>query len=114
MDIFSAGCIIAEIFQDGKDPLFSYADLLAFVEGKAPNLSNIPDGYREMIQSMIKRCPNDRPTAKDLLYSDIFPASFQGFLFQKMSAYKDREKHRLKGTRGDDVIRRALVLDLPR
>jgi WD40 repeat protein len=106
MDIFSAGCIIAEIFQDGKDPLFSYADLLAFVEGKAPNLSNIPDGYGEMIQSMIKRCPNDRPTAKDLLYSDIFPASFQGFLFQKMSAYKDRDKHRLKGTRGDDVIRR--------
>lgn len=96
MDIFSAGCIIAEIFQDGN-PLFSYGDLLSFVEGKAPNLSNIPDGYREMVQSMIRRCPNDRPTAQDLLFSDIFPASFNGFLFKKMTAYKDREKHQSKG-----------------
>ena len=32
MDIFSAGCIIAELFSDGQ-PIFTYGDLLAFMEG---------------------------------------------------------------------------------
>ena len=29
MDIFSAGCVIAELFTEGK-PLFDYSELLAF------------------------------------------------------------------------------------
>ena len=61
MDIFSAGCILAEIFTDGQ-PLFNYGELLSFAEGKTnPDLSGLPDGFRDLVQEMIRRCPKDRP-----------------------------------------------------
>jgi len=57
MDIFSAGCIIAEIFNDGQ-PLFNYGELLSFAEGKTnPDLEGLPEGFRDLVQEMIRRSP---------------------------------------------------------
>lgn len=50
MDIFSAGCVISEIFNDGQ-PLFSYGELLSFAEGKTnPDLSGLPEAFQELVQ----------------------------------------------------------------
>ena len=72
MDIFSAGCVIAEIFNEGQ-PLFSYGELLSFAEGKTnPDLSKLPEGFRDLIQTMIRRSPKERPKARDLLDHKAF------------------------------------------
>ena len=88
MDIFSAGCILMEIFTDGQ-PLFSYGELLSFAEGKTnPDLSALPDEFRDLVQSMIRRSPKDRPTAKALLKHAAFNPVFNSYLYRAVKKYK--------------------------
>jgi len=46
MDLFSLGCVLAEIFMDGNT-LFTHPALLSYRRGDfKPNLDRIPDSYQ--------------------------------------------------------------------
>ncbi|XP_050537002.1 phosphoinositide 3-kinase regulatory subunit 4 [Daktulosphaira vitifoliae] len=86
MDIFSAGCAIAEMFTDGHPP-FDLSQLLAYRNGEydpSTYIDTIDDqGIKELIKSMIQLNPSNRCSAE--LYLDeeknkIFPDYFYSFL----------------------------------
>jgi len=67
MDVFSLGCVLAEVFSDGAS-IFEYADLLEFARSR-----KYPDGFFQgidsrvvtLIQSMLERDPEKRPCARE-------------------------------------------------
>ncbi|TYZ60520.1 hypothetical protein PybrP1_009298 [[Pythium] brassicae (nom. inval.)] len=92
MDIFSAGCVIAEIFLGGK-PLFDLPGLLKYRTGCTEHvrsaLKKIGDPrLEEMLLHMLQLEPHARASAKEYLarYSGsaggIFPSYFDTFLFR--------------------------------
>ncbi|GAB4818761.1 hypothetical protein N2152v2_005807 [Parachlorella kessleri] len=69
MDVFSAGCVLAELFMDGQ-PLFDYSKLLAYRLGQydpAPALDKVEAGVREVVLHMTRRDPAQRKTAAEYL-----------------------------------------------
>lgn len=86
MDIFSAGCVIGEMFLEGK-ALFDLSQLLAYRQGKydpRPSLEKIPDaGVRDMILDMINVVPEKRSSADQYLKTwcpRVFPDYFSPLL----------------------------------
>ncbi|KAI4350784.1 hypothetical protein L6164_005200 [Bauhinia variegata] len=86
MDIFSVGCVIAELFLEGQ-PLFELSQLLAFRRGQydpSQHLEKIPDpGIRKMILHMIQLDPDSRFSAESYLKEYavvVFPTYFYPFL----------------------------------
>ncbi|KAK1377666.1 Serine/threonine-protein kinase VPS15 [Heracleum sosnowskyi] len=86
MDIFAAGCVIAELFLEGQ-PLFELSQLLAYRRGQydpSQHLEKIPDsGLRKMILHMIQLDPDSRCSAESYLQSYagvVFPCYFSPFL----------------------------------
>uniref|UniRef100_H2Z3A5 non-specific serine/threonine protein kinase n=1 Tax=Ciona savignyi TaxID=51511 RepID=H2Z3A5_CIOSA len=95
MDIFSAGCVIAEIFTDGT-PLFDLSQLLAYRENKFDPeavLNKIDDIHvREMVKHMTQCDPAKRYTAEKYLNEwrgKIFPNHFYSFLKFYIGRYCD-------------------------
>ncbi|KAK2071129.1 hypothetical protein P8C59_005578 [Phyllachora maydis] len=90
MDLFSAGCVIAELFLES--PIFNLSQLYAYRKGEYdPNishLSRIPDkDLREMIAHMIQLDPQKRYSADqylDFFKKKVFPTYFYNFLHQYM------------------------------
>ena len=78
-DIFSVGCICAELFL-GR-PLFSrHTHRLYALCEYSPSLSSLPVPVARLVRSMVDRNPFNRPTAAALLHSEIFaPASDAGY-----------------------------------
>ncbi|KAJ2833751.1 Serine/threonine-protein kinase [Coemansia erecta] len=78
MDIFSTGCVIAELFLDGN-PLFSLSRLLQYRKGAvtaAALLADIPDKEAAaLVEHMIQLDPEARLTAAGYLdrWASIFP-----------------------------------------
>nr|AWV66674.1 phosphoinositide 3-kinase regulatory subunit 4 [Brachionus koreanus] len=112
MDIFSLGCVIAELFTER--PLFSFAQLLAYKDNKydprAELESEISDkNMLEMIYSMISLKADERKTASQYLQEQndkkSFPSYFV-FLRNCISYFID-----VKLTGDDFVIK--LKNDLP-
>lgn len=95
MDVFSAGCVIAELFLES--PIFSLSQLYKYRRGEYdPNishLSRIPDKHlREMIAHMVQLKPEERYSAKkylDLWKSKVFPDYFYSFLHQYLGLITD-------------------------
>ncbi|TRX96854.1 hypothetical protein FHL15_002160 [Xylaria flabelliformis] len=95
MDIFSAGCVIAEVFLE--TPIFSLSQMFKYRRGEydpvISHLSRIPDqGLREMLSSMIQRDPEKRYSAEQYLHfykGKIFPEYFYSFLHQYMELITD-------------------------
>ncbi|CAJ2513672.1 Uu.00g017910.m01.CDS01 [Anthostomella pinea] len=95
MDIFSAGCVIAELFLE--TPIFSLSQTFKYRRGEydpvISHLSRIPDqGLREMLSSMIQRDPQKRYSAEqylDFYKSKVFPGYFYSFLHQYMELITD-------------------------
>jgi phosphoinositide-3-kinase, regulatory subunit 4 len=95
MDVFSAGCVIAELFLEA--PIFSLSQLYRYRRGEydpaISHLSRIPDkDLREMISHMIHLNPEQRNTAEDTLQlykGKIFPDYFYSFLHQYMELITD-------------------------
>uniref|UniRef100_K3WTL6 non-specific serine/threonine protein kinase n=1 Tax=Globisporangium ultimum (strain ATCC 200006 / CBS 805.95 / DAOM BR144) TaxID=431595 RepID=K3WTL6_GLOUD len=91
MDIFSAGCVIAEIFLGGK-PLFELPTLLRYRTGDTEHLRNTlkkvgDPRLEEMLLHMLQLDPNARASAADYLakYTSnhgLFPTYFESFLFR--------------------------------
>lgn len=86
MDIFSAGCTIAELFTDGTPP-FDLSQLLAFREGKyhpTSCLDKIEDPHiKSLVEHMIQRDPDKRYTAEQYLSKwkgKAFPIEFYSHL----------------------------------
>jgi phosphoinositide-3-kinase regulatory subunit 4 len=95
MDIFSVGCVIAELFLEA--PIFSLSQLFKYRQGEYDpehsHLSKIQDPHvRELIMHMIQVDPNSRMSAEDYLLhwrGKVFPDYFYGFLQQYMFSITD-------------------------
>uniref|UniRef100_A0A4W5JQI9 non-specific serine/threonine protein kinase n=1 Tax=Hucho hucho TaxID=62062 RepID=A0A4W5JQI9_9TELE len=93
MDIFSAGCVIAELFTEGV-PLFDLSQLLAYRKGHFQTehvLMKIEDRYiRELVAQMVQREPEKRLTAEEYLKQqrgNAFPDIFYTFLQPYMAQF---------------------------
>ncbi|PKA48283.1 putative serine/threonine-protein kinase CCRP1 [Apostasia shenzhenica] len=91
MDIFSVGCVVAELFLEGQ-PLFELSQLLAYRRGQydpSQYLEKIHDvGIREIILHMIQLDPESRLSCDNYLQtyaSVIFPNYFSPFLHKYFS-----------------------------
>ncbi|KAG0468630.1 hypothetical protein HPP92_017958 [Vanilla planifolia] len=91
MDIFSVGCVIAELFLEGQ-PLFELSQLLAYRRGQydpCQHLEKIHDvRIREMILHMIQLDPELRLSCDNYLQSyasAVFPCYFSPFLHKFFS-----------------------------
>lgn len=88
VDIFSLGCVIAELYMDGL-PIFSLPQMFQYRKNNyTPNLDAIEDtNIRKLIQGMIALDPKDRLSAKECLQKFrkiIFPDYFYTFLYSYM------------------------------
>uniref|UniRef100_A0A3P8ZEU7 non-specific serine/threonine protein kinase n=1 Tax=Esox lucius TaxID=8010 RepID=A0A3P8ZEU7_ESOLU len=93
MDIFSAGCVIAELFTEGV-PLFDLSQLLAYRKGHFQTehvLMKIEDrSIRELVAQMVHREPEKRLTAEEYLKQqrgNAFPDIFYTFLQPYMAQF---------------------------
>ncbi|CEG71017.1 Putative VPS15 protein kinase [Rhizopus microsporus] len=96
MDIFSLGCVIAELFLEGSS-LFTLSQLFKYKSGEynpSTSLNKIEDkNIRELVQHMIQIDPNARLSAQDYLtqwHGKAFPHYFYSFLYQYMSSLTDK------------------------
>lgn len=95
MDIFSTGCVIAQMFLESE--IFSLAQLYKYKRGEydpvITHLSVISDrDVRELIAHMIQLDPEKRHTAEQYLQSSkgkVFPHYFYNFLHQYMELVTD-------------------------
>lgn len=95
MDIFSVGCVIAELFLEA--PIFSLSQLFKYRQGgynaEHTHLNKIQDtNIRDLIMHMIQLDPNSRMSAEDYLLhwkDKVFPSYFYGFLQQYMHSITD-------------------------
>ncbi|KAL2164712.1 hypothetical protein VTH06DRAFT_7 [Thermothelomyces fergusii] len=95
MDVFSAGCVIAELFLE--TPIFTLSQLYSYRKGEydptITHLSKIPDkDLREMIAQMIQLDPQKRYSAEqylDFWKGKVFPEYFYSFLHQYMELITD-------------------------
>ncbi|KAM9782637.1 LOW QUALITY PROTEIN: phosphoinositide 3-kinase regulatory subunit 4 [Neosynchiropus ocellatus] len=93
MDIFSAGCVIAELFMEGV-PLFDLSQLLAYRKGLFQTdhlLQKIEDcSIRELVAQMVQPEPEKRLTAEEYLKQQrgkAFPDIFYTFLQPYMAQF---------------------------
>ena len=90
MDMFSAGCVIAEMFLEG--PIFSLSQVFKYRSGEySPEMAHLhrieDQDVRDMVLNMIELDPEKRYNADQHLsfYRDkIFPEHFDSFLHQYM------------------------------
>jgi phosphoinositide-3-kinase regulatory subunit 4 len=80
MDVFSLGCVLAELFRDGQ-ALFSHAELLSYRRGQfSPQLDEtINSDIRELILHMIQLDPAKRSSAEEYKQqwcNKVFPYMF--------------------------------------
>ncbi|TVY84291.1 Serine/threonine-protein kinase ppk19 [Lachnellula suecica] len=92
MDVFSAGCVIAELFLEA--PIFNLSQLYKYRKGEYdPNLNRIGDeNVREMVKHMIQVDPESRYSAQNCLEifkKVLFPEYFYSFLHQYMGLITD-------------------------
>lgn len=99
MDVFSVGCVIAELFLEGTPP-FTLPQLFKYRSGEySPNasLDQIEDEHiRDMVKHMIQIDPAKRLSAQDYLtqwHGKAFPHYFYSFLYQYMSTFVEKFEH---------------------
>lgn len=110
MDIFSVGCVIAELFLEA--PIFSLSQLFKYRQGEydpgQSYLGKIQDAHvRELITHMIQVDPNSRMSADDYLthWKDkVFPTYFYGFLQHYMYSITDPSSGRKPVTTGAEHL----------
>ncbi|KAF8153240.1 hypothetical protein B0H34DRAFT_820167 [Crassisporium funariophilum] len=95
MDVFSVGCVIAELFLEGA-PLFTLSQLFKYREGEYKVEGQLAviedDGVQNLIKQMISLDPSDRPTFDTLLHTSrgtVFPESFYSFLHNYVSSINE-------------------------
>jgi len=93
MDVFSMGCVVAELFSDGKTFL-DYSAALSLRKGSAgvaDLLNGLEDGIRSLVMGMIQVDPNERLSARECiqafaipLFPDYFAPVFHNFAFRML------------------------------
>jgi phosphoinositide-3-kinase regulatory subunit 4 len=111
MDVFSAGCVIAETWTDGRT-VFNLSELFAYrngslgLEGILDNLED--DNVKDMIAQMLSREPEQRPSFDRILAEfrgTIFPEYFYTFLNDYVT-----ELGELPDSPTDEFLNRASTL----
>ena len=108
MDIFSLGCVIAELFLEGT-VLFSFSQLLAYRNGGYSAdqlLERIDDKeIRSLVQHMIQKDPSLRLDASEYLiqWSHAFPSEYSTFMHDYVFKLMHGEK-RAALNRSDHTI----------
>ncbi|XP_046835084.1 phosphoinositide 3-kinase regulatory subunit 4 isoform X1 [Vespa crabro] len=116
MDIFSAGCALTELYNEGHPP-FDFSQLLAYRNNEysvAKHLDSIEDvGIRELLGSMLERNPTNRKCAEIYLAQargTVFPEYFYSFLQSYMLIFSaapilspDEKINRLKKDIGNII-----------
>lgn len=110
MDVFSVGCVIAELFLEA--PIFSLSQLFKYRQGEYhpehSHLSKIQDtNIRELVVHMIQVDPSSRMSADDYLMhwkEKVFPSYFYGFLQQYMYSITDPSSGRKPVTTGAEHL----------
>ncbi|RUS35036.1 hypothetical protein BC938DRAFT_476587 [Jimgerdemannia flammicorona] len=99
MDMFSVGCVIAELFLEGT-PIFSLSQLFKYRIGDydpGPELDKIEDDdIKALVKHMIQLDPTKRYTAEQYLAEwrgAAFPQYFYTFLHQYISSVTDPHNH---------------------
>jgi len=95
MDVFSAGCVMAELFLEA--PIFNLSQLYKYRRGEydpvTTHLNRIADKeVREMVAHMIQLDPQSRYSAEEYLQfwrKKVFPDYFYSFLHQYMGLITD-------------------------
>ncbi|KAF2672203.1 phosphoinositide 3-kinase regulatory subunit 4 [Microthyrium microscopicum] len=114
MDIFSVGCVIAELFLE--TPIFTLSQLFRYrlnkdYDPEKTHLSKIADkDIREMVAHMIQVDPQDRYRAEDYLAfwkNKAFPEYFFSFLHQYMHLITDPSSGRNPLTSGKENLGEA-------
>lgn len=113
MDMFSVGCVIAELFLE--TPIFSLSQLFKYRSEEydpfITHLQKIEDvDIREMVSHMIKLDPNQRYSAEECLNfwrNRAFPDYFFGFLHQYMYSITDPSAGRGPVTAGSENLGEA-------
>ncbi|KAG7665620.1 VPS15 [[Candida] subhashii] len=95
MDLFSMGCVIAELYADGE-PTFTLSQLFKFIkEDYKPDFSGFQDKYIvEIIEKCLRINPDDRISARELLEEykgKCFPEFFYTFLYEFMESLNNCE-----------------------
>ncbi|EJD02926.1 uncharacterized protein FOMMEDRAFT_123012 [Fomitiporia mediterranea MF3/22] len=95
MDVFSAGCVLAELFLEGT-PLFTLSQLFKYRQGDFDfdqHLSPIEeDTIKDLIKRMVAIDPTIRPTFDSLLHTsrgNIFPECFYTVIHDFISTVDD-------------------------
>ncbi|CAK9779867.1 ARM repeat-containing protein [Cutaneotrichosporon oleaginosum] len=111
MDVFSAGCVLAETWTDGRT-VFNLSELFAYRNGSLGLegiLDNLEDAnVKAMIAQMLSREPTDRPTFDRILTTyrgTIFPEYFYTFLTDYVS-----ELNELPPSQDADFLQRSSIL----
>lgn len=110
MDIFSVGCVIAELFLEA--PIFSLSQLFKYRANEynpvQSHLSKIQDKeVRELVAHMIQVEPSSRLSADEYLKyweNKAFPSYFYGFLHQYMHSLTDSSSGRKPVTNASEHL----------
>ena len=93
MDIFSAGCVLIELFTDGSPP-FSFSQLLSYRAKKFDPIKVIEKikdpQIKKLVEHMIQRDPDARRNANSYLSEErggVFPDYFYSFLQSYMQIF---------------------------
>ncbi|XP_032813676.2 phosphoinositide 3-kinase regulatory subunit 4 [Petromyzon marinus] len=93
MDVFSAGCVIAELFMEGIPP-FDLSQLLAYRKGDFNPQTVLrkieDDDIRQLVLHMLDRDPTKRRSAKEYLSLQrgcAFPDYFYSYLWKYLSRF---------------------------
>lgn len=95
-DIFSLGCVIAELYMDGEPP-FTLSDLYKYKKGDLePNISGISDpDVQNMTKNLLSLDPTKRSSAGSILEEQrggtFFPEYFYSFLYDFMNKLNSSE-----------------------
>lgn len=113
MDVFSAGCVIAELFLES--PIFTLSQLYKYRKGEYDPehiyLSKIEDkDIRDLILHMIRLEPESRYSAEECLNfwrHRAFPEYFYSFLHQYMGLITDPSSGRARYDVGSEELRQT-------
>ncbi|KAG5519398.1 hypothetical protein PMAC_002025 [Pneumocystis sp. 'macacae'] len=104
MDIFSLGCVIAELFLEGM-PLFTFSQLLKYRQGEYDPVSTLLNKIEDpevksLICHMINLDPEKRLSAEEYLEkwkNKVFPDYFFTFLYQYINSIMGHSQKWYKG-----------------
>lgn len=112
MDVFSLGCVLAELWRDGT-PLFTLSQLFRYRAGQldiSGPLGEIPHArVRTLVARMVSRDPAKRPSLHEAALTDAFPPALASFFHLYLVDLQ--RSHERRGMRDEASLRWARALE---